>query len=212
MQELRAEAALHGDIIIENIDDNYYGLTTKTLRMLKWFEKNCGSSPYFIKADDDVFVNLSLLIETLGSLPDSFQIGGRVLTGRTPNLRNPFSKWYTPPELWDSKAVAPPYIGGPFYVIEGSFVREILKASYRVPLYHLEDVFISGMVASQQLHANLYELPGCRDPKFPWISYLLEYYFGWGSVDRSIVSFHSDGDMRLMRRIYEDVEMAQVHV
>ena len=121
-------------------------------------------------------------------------------------MRNPFSKWFTPPKLWDSKAVFPPYVSGLFYVIKGSLVPKLLEASYSVPLDHLEDVFIFGMVASQQLHTELYDIYGSRDPKFPWILYLLEYYFGRESVSKSIVYFHSDGDGRLMRRIFEDVE------
>ena len=194
---------------MENMDEHYYKLTIKTLRMLKWFENNCPSSPYFIKVDDDVFLNMRMVVRMLSRLPRDFQMGGRLLLGRTPDMRNPFSKWFTPPEFWDSKAVFPPYVGGLFYVIRGSLVPKLLKASYHVPLYHLEDVFISGMVASHQLHTELYDIYGSRDPKFPWISYLLEYYFGRESVARSIVYFHSDGDGRLMRRIFEDVELAQ---
>ena len=38
---------------MENMDENYFKLTIKTFSMLKWFQNNCPSSPYFIKVDDD---------------------------------------------------------------------------------------------------------------------------------------------------------------
>ncbi|CAG7731319.1 unnamed protein product, partial [Allacma fusca] len=95
LTKLTEESNVHGDLIVENLDEHYYALGIKTLRILKWFHRNCPKSQFLIKADNDVFLNLPLFAKHLNALPKSFQIGGRVLEGRTPNLRNPFSKWYT---------------------------------------------------------------------------------------------------------------------
>ncbi|CAG7826015.1 unnamed protein product, partial [Allacma fusca] len=139
----------------------------------------------------------------------SFQIGGRVLEGRTPNLRNPFSKWYTPWDMWPEGSVAPSYIGGPCYVLKGQVVPKLLQGALEVPLYHLEDVFISGMVASQKLGMELSEFPGTQDPKNPGWSYWSQTYFSFTDPSDSITSFHTDGDPSLIKRIYEDFEISR---
>ena len=70
-QQLMNEVEMFGDIVQEKFIDSWTNLTIKSLMMLKWFDQNCNLDPqqdqikYFMKVDEDVFINLPQLIRTL---------------------------------------------------------------------------------------------------------------------------------------------------
>ncbi|CAG7822355.1 unnamed protein product, partial [Allacma fusca] len=61
-----------------------------------------------------------------------------------------YSKWYTPPEIW-SEEFFPPYVGGPCYILAGSVALKIYDAALSEKLFHLEDVFLTGIIPSKHL-------------------------------------------------------------
>ena len=56
--DIRKESNTFGDLIVENFTDSYHNLTLKSLMMLKWAKNNCPATPYVLKVDDDVYVNV----------------------------------------------------------------------------------------------------------------------------------------------------------
>jgi hypothetical protein len=55
---LEREIDLYNDFIIADFEDTYRNLTLKTLHMLDWVSTYCSSATYFVKTDDDVFLNV----------------------------------------------------------------------------------------------------------------------------------------------------------
>ena len=52
---------------------------------------------------------------------------------------------YTPYYMWD-RPVFPPYLFGAGYLMSRSAVRKLLAASIAVPLLHIEDVYVTGLL------------------------------------------------------------------
>ncbi|CAL8118841.1 unnamed protein product [Orchesella dallaii] len=72
MQKLEEEHRTHDDLIVDNYEEGYYKLPGKVLRMLKWFNftySNENAPRYFIKTDQDVFINLPNLVNILRETP-----------------------------------------------------------------------------------------------------------------------------------------------
>ena len=74
-------------------------------------------------------------------------------------IRNKKSKWYTSWELYSDR-IYPDYLSGPTYAMSGPAALKLYQASLRVPIFWLEDVYITGMCA---LVANI---PLIKDTRF----------------------------------------------
>ncbi|XP_076467945.1 beta-1,3-galactosyltransferase 1-like [Babylonia areolata] len=144
---LEAESAWHGDLVQGDFRDSYRNLTLKSLALLRWVALHCGGARYVLKADDDVYVNLTNLLTELrrqGPLNDRDNfVLGHVAVGARP-LRDRTSKWYTPVEDFN-ETVYPPYVSGTAYAMTASAARKLYSASAAVPFFWLEDVYITGL-------------------------------------------------------------------
>lgn len=97
--------------------------------------------------------------------PDSYYIGGKRFT--TPPIEsNPYSKWYIGDEERESMSwssdVYPTYTNGPCYIMSGNVVKRIYEASFSVPIYPFEDVYVVGMVAYHKLHLQISDIDEMR--------------------------------------------------
>jgi hypothetical protein len=63
--KIKKEANLYNDIVMVDLDDQYKNILYKHLTIYDWLMKNCHQLSYFIKMDDDVFVNLKRLSKHL---------------------------------------------------------------------------------------------------------------------------------------------------
>ena len=63
--ELVVEANKYKDIVQFGFRDDYYNLTLKALAVLRWMNRNCMTSDYIMKTDDDVLVNPWILEEQI---------------------------------------------------------------------------------------------------------------------------------------------------
>jgi len=161
--QLLNEAEMYGDMIIEDLDETYLNLTLKTLRMLKWVEKNCNEVEFTVKIDDDFHLNLwrflGVLLALSGSDAGKNLIGGEVYRGQIP-IRDPssfYGKSYTPLHLW-AEDVFPDFLAGFFYVIGKEARKRIYEGALANRLFHLEDVFVTGIIANRFLGMNLTDL------------------------------------------------------
>ncbi|XP_076455857.1 beta-1,3-galactosyltransferase 1-like [Babylonia areolata] len=142
---LVAESRQHGDLVQEDFVDSYRNLSLKSVAMLRWVSTFCNSSRYVLKADDDMYVNLTNLLTALRheSLSHDSFVLGNVFTGARP-VQDRKSKWYTPLEAF-SEAVYPRYTSGTAYAMTTSAAQKLFTASAEVPLFWLEDIYITGL-------------------------------------------------------------------
>lgn len=138
---LRDEAKVNNDIIQGNFMESYTNLTLKSILGLRFFSQYCGEARYYLKADDDVFVNLPFWVEILQHTPMHRSVMGafhhqeidKSKTRRVSRKDYPFER-YTPYEM------------GLGYVIDGGLVHELISASEYVPSIPVEDVYVTGIL------------------------------------------------------------------
>lgn len=78
--QLEEEGRTYRDIIQEDFLDTYFNLTLKSILALKWVTQHCTGLEYFMKADDDVFINVPKLMSYLNDLR---QFQPSFITGNT---------------------------------------------------------------------------------------------------------------------------------
>ncbi|XP_049283831.1 uncharacterized protein LOC125764049 [Anopheles funestus] len=169
------ESEVYGDIIQESFIDSYNNLTLKTIMMLKWVTNNCdGKVKFIMKCDDDTFVNVPNLLHVLlgGTVPlykaaisfydtntvavkspkNRLIVGKYLLTGflfcDAKPIGDTSSKWYSPTYMYD-KDVYPNYLSGTAYLMNLETAKLLYRASLSTPIFHLEDVYLTGIVADR---------------------------------------------------------------
>lgn len=118
LESIRLEAKVYNDIIVENFVDCYANLTLKTAFAMKNFLRYFENSTYFLKMDDDVFLNVKQLNNFLATFSRS-QLAGRYYK-ESWVLREKNGKYYVPSFLY-SEDHYPDYLPGACYVIPGEF-------------------------------------------------------------------------------------------
>ena len=77
--------------------------------------------------------------------------------------RDPDSKHYLHPKLYQDTSFPPFITGASGYVFTGSLVPLLYSCALRTPFINLEDVFLTGLCGSQQLNLRL-----SHNPEFIW--------------------------------------------
>lgn len=142
------ESLSHSDIIQEDFFDSYKNLTLKSVMLLKWATSFCPNVHFMLKTDDDMFINIPKLLETLENVPQKTNIMYGSLFPRSYPWRDLSSKWYVPKAQFKG-VVYPPFLSGTGYVISGDVIPSLLNASYSIPFLVVEDVFITGLCAEK---------------------------------------------------------------
>lgn len=141
-----AEEDKYSDIIMANFVDSYANLSLKSIAMLRWVITHCPSLKFLVKADDDTFLNTPLLIRDLEKTAHRRFIMGNVIALAKP-VREPTSKWFTPNSAFN-RSVYPTYVSGMAYVISSDAINDLYGASLRTPVFWLEDVYVTGLLAN----------------------------------------------------------------
>lgn len=92
--QIEEESDTYKDIIQENFIDTYNNLTLKSLMLLKLVKNNCRNNiKYVMKIDDDMFVNLVPLVNTLIARKSTTKVlFGRLISNAKP-IRDFYDKW-----------------------------------------------------------------------------------------------------------------------
>ncbi|KAJ3653608.1 hypothetical protein Zmor_012849 [Zophobas morio] len=163
----RSENLEHGDIIIEDFIDDYANLTLKSISMLKLFESQ-DQCKFLVKADEDLFVNVENLVKLVELLPNDMKkrlLMGRAIIGE--RRKNDYNKkWYAPRYMFLGHTY-PKFLAGPAYLMSLRVARELYSAALELPLFHLEDVFVTGICAEKmKIHRwHLYLFTDYRVPR-----------------------------------------------
>lgn len=115
-EAVASEAETHDDIILEDFIDSYANLTIKAAYAFKHYLKYYEGSKYFLKADDDIFLNVENLYSLLEGAPANKLIG-KVAPHNVP-IRDISNKWYIPEFLYPIN-LFPPYLYGFAVIIPG---------------------------------------------------------------------------------------------
>lgn len=136
------ESALHGDITQGVFLDCYKGLTNKTLFALQWITQLCANARYFVKTDDDVFLNLFNLQRVLQINSDTLKsnVIGACAVNRNP-VRQKQSKYYISYSEYPF-FMYPKFCSGTCYAASVELAHKIRQISVNVPYFPLEDVYV----------------------------------------------------------------------
>ncbi|XP_055378511.1 beta-1,3-galactosyltransferase 1-like isoform X2 [Condylostylus longicornis] len=175
ISRLKVESEQYGDLIQEDFVDTYNNLTLKSVMMLKWIQQKCLKKMKFVlKCDDDTFVNVPNLLHFLlgGTIPvykdtlkmfDSKTVNALAPSNRMIKSRDlligymfcdakPISditnKWYTPMYMYAGEKY-PNYLSGSGYLMSTDVVGKLYDASLNVSIFHLEDVYVTGICAEK---------------------------------------------------------------
>jgi hypothetical protein len=188
---------------------------------------NLGHANFLVKTDDDVYINTPKLMDHLDYISVKIRsdnnadalnyMGGLVFSGRAPHTLNSFSKWYVPPDLWEDQKTEieaitkdsydhkgyPDYLEGNFYVISGPTAQLILNTSVELPLYHLEDVYVTGFIGSEILQIKLDNVPHTFTSSASWPR-LMFWYTKLQVNPKDMIVYHCDHDVNIIKQIYSE--------
>ncbi|XP_058713282.1 beta-1,3-galactosyltransferase 4 [Poecile atricapillus] len=141
-REVLEEWRQHRDILQGDFLDTYANLTWKTLLLLRWSRSCCEGTPFLLKADDDVFVNVPAVAAYLTerTAPPSRLYLGRVHWRVTPN-RDPRSRHHVPARLYPGGSF-PPYCSGTAYVLSRRAALAVLAEAPGVAPELPEDAWV----------------------------------------------------------------------
>lgn len=148
---IEREQALHNDVVITDYMDTYENLSYKVLAAMSWALQHVRSARYVMKTDDDTYLNLPYILHELrrsnnviSDATRSYIIGAVCVD--SPVVREDGDKWFVS-ELDYPSDVYPTYVFGGAYVMTRAAAESILAASLKADYLHLEDVFITGILA-----------------------------------------------------------------
>ncbi|KAH8284521.1 hypothetical protein KR018_002907, partial [Drosophila ironensis] len=175
MTRILNEAELYNDIIQENFVDSYNNLTLKSVMTLKHISRSCNNTTaFFLKCDDDTFVNVPNLLHFLlsGTIPlyndtvdyhdrttyistspaNRMNATNKVMYGHefcnVLPVSDVSSKWYMPAYMY-APAAYPRYLSGAGYLLSIDVVQRLYEAALNTTLVYLEDVYITGLCAER---------------------------------------------------------------
>lgn len=159
---------MYQDVVLDNLIETYFALPLKVLRAMKFYLTTYGNRasadqfPFFVKVDDDVFVNVPNLVKAMKSRISTLNrngfVGGNVYQFSKLNS-NPRSGYYVPYDSWDDYWY-PAYASGTCYIISGKLVPKIYNKSLETQYFPMEDIFITGIVANIHLGISPVKIVG----------------------------------------------------
>lgn len=146
-QALELESKIHGDIILSKVIEDHRNLTKKTVLGMLWAKRYC-KPKYYLKADDDVWINKWLMLQYLRMryntiLPnnDRLLLGYVGRKNRVP-IRDPADKYYVSYRDF-SDTLFPPYCSGFAYVMSEMVLTSMVNVMKCVPqIPGIDDVYI----------------------------------------------------------------------
>ena len=138
---IQIESMVHGDILMGDFNDAYRNLTLKTILGYEWFRRECRSSKFLMKTDDDAYINTEALVRYANTAINT----GHVMVGycegpRSKKHHSRLNRWYMSDDQYPD-SVYPRYCCGCGYIITGHTARDIAKVMRWLPIIPLEDLF-----------------------------------------------------------------------
>lgn len=149
-QAVRREGTQYRDITVQDFSDGYDNLSLKSMMWLQWITKYCSHVEYVVKVEDLAIVNVYELSKTLREIHANQENGYRerfvckIWSGMSV-LRNSVFDWHVSHQEF-SDDVYPDYCSGLGYIVGKHLLPLLHNASYYVPYFKVEDVYVTGML------------------------------------------------------------------
>jgi hypothetical protein len=153
-EKVTLENQLFDDIVQGSFNDAYRNMTYKHVMAMKWFVYFCPGARYLLKTDDDVFVNSPLLYDVLERPTPMYERlhRGRLIycheIERAKVKRTFRSKWRVSFDEYRDKFF-PSHCPGFIVLYSADVVRPLYLEAQRLPYFWIDDVHITGTVASK---------------------------------------------------------------
>ena len=143
---LTLESQLYNDIVQIDFLDTYRNLTLKAVSVLNWLKLYCAKSTYFLKADDDVIVNI-FTFQRRYLNKNGYPVSRRqivCLALRRNEVPRKGKHAVTEEEL--SSDFFPPFCAGMGYLTQTSTALAMLAYVPAEPLFWIDDVYVTGFL------------------------------------------------------------------
>jgi len=158
-ESIQAEYKQYRDIIQGDFVDSSHNATLKSLLALHYVTYYCSSAKYFIKANDDTFVNIFSMIQLFDKSAAHQHIMACALwkENTMPILRDPKEcmQWCVAADELPGRTHFPQYCAGLAFALSHDLVSALYSASLSTPYFWIDDVYITGLLmpeASKRLH------------------------------------------------------------
>ncbi|KAG3286195.1 UDP-GlcNAc:betaGal beta-1,3-N-acetylglucosaminyltransferase 6 [Ictidomys tridecemlineatus] len=170
---VRLEAREHRDVLQWAFADTFLNLTLKHVHLLDWLAARCPQARFLLSGDDDVFVHTANVLSFLETQsPDRHLFAGQLMDGSVP-IRDSWSKYFVPPQLFPGKAY-PVYCSGGGFVLSRHTAWALRTAARHTPLFPIDDAYMGMCLQRAGLQPSGHEgirpfgvhLPGAQKPSF----------------------------------------------
>ncbi|XP_004869713.1 acetylgalactosaminyl-O-glycosyl-glycoprotein beta-1,3-N-acetylglucosaminyltransferase [Heterocephalus glaber] len=167
------EARKHGDVLQWAFADTFLNLTLKHVHLLNWLATRCPHARFLLSCDDDVFVHTTNVLSFLeAQSPDHHLFTGQLMHGSVP-IRDSWSKYFVPPQLFPGKAY-PVYCSGGGFLLSSYTAQALRAAAHQIPLFPIDDAYMGMCLQQARLEPSGHEgirpfgvqLPGAQQPSF----------------------------------------------
>jgi hypothetical protein len=140
--------------------DAYHNLTLSHLSMYSYVHYICSNlnlvkngtpridynpPAHIFKADDDFLLNLDTALAVAQANPE-IELFGCSYCGTSPVRYSVYmTNYYTPRYMYPGD-IYPGYLSGVAYVIKGSLLPRFIEAAQTIPIIHMDDAYITGLV------------------------------------------------------------------
>ncbi|XP_020022603.2 acetylgalactosaminyl-O-glycosyl-glycoprotein beta-1,3-N-acetylglucosaminyltransferase [Castor canadensis] len=167
------EAREHGDVLQWAFADTFLNLTLKHLHLLDWLAVRCPRARFLLSCDDDIFVHTANVLGFLEALsPERHLFVGQLMDGSVP-IRDSWSKYFVPPQLFPGEAY-PVYCSGGGFLLSRHTAQALRVAARHTPLFPIDDAYLGMCLQRAGLRPSGHEgirpfgvqLPGAQRPSF----------------------------------------------
>nr|XP_017200018.2 acetylgalactosaminyl-O-glycosyl-glycoprotein beta-1,3-N-acetylglucosaminyltransferase [Oryctolagus cuniculus] len=135
------EARELSDVLQWAFADTFLNLTLKHVHLLDWLAEHCAHASFVLSCDDDVFVHTANVLRFLETqAPDRHLFAGQLMDGSVP-IRESWSKYFVPPQLFPGPAY-PVYCSGGGFLLSRHTARALRAAARHTPLFPIDDAYM----------------------------------------------------------------------
>uniref|UniRef100_A0A674NWU4 Hexosyltransferase n=1 Tax=Takifugu rubripes TaxID=31033 RepID=A0A674NWU4_TAKRU len=151
---LLAENREYSDILQWDFTDSFYNLTLKQILFLEWMERSCPDVCFLLNGDDDVFAHTDNMVEYLQNLKGNdgrkHLFIGHLNIGMPP-VRDNWSKYYVPVEIFAADSYQP-YCSGGGFLLSRYTASVIYNMSQSITILPIDDVYMGMCLAKAGLN------------------------------------------------------------
>ena len=142
---IKMESKTFRDVLQADFPDVYNNLTLKSLAGLRFILQFCPDVEYVMKADEDTFTNIPVLVHFLQRHMPSHAVIGHMYT--TGSRVHRLGKWRVDNSVYPMQEY-PIYASGNTYVLSADLLPCLLNISHYIPYMPIEDVHVTGIAAA----------------------------------------------------------------